>query len=35
MRTGITHFDTAVGYGNGHSEELYGQFLKASESRFF
>lgn len=24
---GIRHFDTGAGYGQGHSEELYGQFL--------
>jgi aryl-alcohol dehydrogenase-like predicted oxidoreductase len=26
--SGIRHFDTGAGYGGGHSEELYGQFLK-------
>ena len=30
---GITHFDTASGYGNGRSETLIGQFLQADPSR--
>ncbi|MBX3080547.1 MAG: aldo/keto reductase [Anaerolineae bacterium] len=30
---GITHFDTAEGYGGGHSERLIGRFIAASPSR--
>ena len=29
---GITHFDTALGYGNGHSEELIGKALGSHRS---
>ena len=32
---GIRHFDTASGYGNGHSEELYGKFLKGRRDDIF
>ncbi len=30
---GITHFDTAVDYGNGYSEALIGRFIQADPSR--
>ena len=30
---GITHFDTAEGYGGGHSERLIGRFIAASPAR--
>src|SRR3990172_7326914 len=30
---GITHFDTASGYGNGYSERLIGRFMAADSSR--
>ncbi|MFN8447206.1 MAG: aldo/keto reductase [Anaerolineae bacterium] len=30
---GITHFDTATGYGGGYSERLIGRFLAADPSR--
>jgi aryl-alcohol dehydrogenase-like predicted oxidoreductase len=30
---GITHFDTAAGYGNGYSERLIGRFIAAQPSR--
>lgn len=30
LANGITHFDTASGYGNGRSESLIGQFLQAA-----
>jgi myo-inositol catabolism protein IolS len=32
---GIRHFDTAAGYGNGHSEELYGRFLKRRREQIY
>src|ERR1700712_4557927 len=32
---GIRHFDTAAGYGNGHSEVLLGQFLKGRRNEVF
>ncbi len=32
---GIRHFDTGAGYGGGHSEELYGQFLKHRRDEVF
>jgi aryl-alcohol dehydrogenase-like predicted oxidoreductase len=32
---GIRHFDTAGGYGNGHSEEIYGRFLEGRRSEIF
>ena len=32
---GLRHFDTGAGYGNGHSEELYGRFLKGRRSEIF
>lgn len=32
---GIRHFDTAAGYGGGHSEELYGQFLKGRRDQIY
>ncbi|MCC6802504.1 MAG: aldo/keto reductase, partial [Anaerolineae bacterium] len=37
MRTsldaGVTHFDTASGYGDGYSERLIGRFLSAEPGR--
>lgn len=33
MDNGVTHFDTADGYGNGESERLIGRFLSADSSR--
>ncbi len=32
---GLRHFDTAAGYGGGHSEELYGQFLKGRRDQIY
>ena len=32
---GIRHFDTGAGYGGGHSEELYGQFIADKRSSLF
>jgi aryl-alcohol dehydrogenase-like predicted oxidoreductase len=32
---GIRHFDTGAGYGDGHSEELYGQFLAGKRDSVF
>ena len=32
---GITHFDTGATYGKGHSEELYGAFLKGKRDKLF
>ena len=32
---GLRHFDTGAGYGNGHSEELYGRFLKSRRAQVF
>ena len=32
---GITHFDTATGYGSGQSEELIGNFLQGKRDRVF
>ena len=32
---GVRHFDTAVGYGNGHSEEIYGHFLEGRRGEIF
>lgn len=32
---GLRHFDTAAGYGGGHSEELYGRFLKGRRADVF
>lgn len=33
LDAGITHFDTASGYGNGYSERLIGRFLSAETGR--
>ncbi|MGL4968531.1 MAG: aldo/keto reductase [Inquilinus sp.] len=33
--SGVRHFDTAGGYGNGHSEEIYGAFLAGRRSEIF
>lgn len=33
FENGITHFDTATGYGDGYSERLLGQFIGADSSR--
>ena len=30
---GVRHFDTAGGYGDGHSEEIYGGFLAGRRAR--
>src|SRR5689334_11909643 len=32
---GVRHFDTAAGYGSGHSEELYGRFIKGRRDQIF
>ena len=32
---GIRHFDTAGGYGDGHSEEIYGRFLEGRRGEIF
>jgi myo-inositol catabolism protein IolS len=32
---GLRHFDTGAGYGNGHSEELYGRFIKGRRDDIF
>lgn len=32
---GVRHFDTAGGYGNGHSEEIYGAFLSNKRGEIF
>jgi aryl-alcohol dehydrogenase-like predicted oxidoreductase len=32
---GIRHFDTAARYGGGHSEELYGAFIKGRRDQIF
>ena len=32
---GITHFDTASGYGSGHSERLLGQFIRDKRDSIF
>jgi myo-inositol catabolism protein IolS len=33
LELGITHFDTATGYGNGYSERLIGRFMAAKPGR--
>lgn len=33
LEQGITHFDTASNYGNGHSERLVGRFMASEPSR--
>ena len=33
LALGITHFDTAEGYGDGHAEELLGQAIKGADRR--
>src|SRR5690349_4155839 len=33
LEHGLTHFDTAEGYGGGHSERLLGQFINAAPNR--
>lgn len=33
LENGVTHFDTASGYGNGYSERLLGQFMAADANR--
>jgi aryl-alcohol dehydrogenase-like predicted oxidoreductase len=33
LENGITHFDTATGYGNGYSEQLLGRFMQADSTR--
>jgi myo-inositol catabolism protein IolS len=32
---GVRHFDTGARYGGGHSEELYGQFVKARRGEIY
>lgn len=32
---GVRHFDTGAGYGKGHSEELYGQFIRQRRNEVF
>ena len=32
---GLRHFDTGAGYGGGHSEELYGQFLRGKREEIY
>lgn len=32
---GIRHFDTGARYGNGHSEELYGRFIRSRREQVF
>jgi aryl-alcohol dehydrogenase-like predicted oxidoreductase len=32
---GINHFDTATGYGGGHSEQLLGRFIKGKREKLF
>ena len=32
---GVRHFDTGAGYGAGHSEELYGQFVRPRRDELF
>ena len=33
LENGVTHFDTAEGYGNGYSERLLGRFISADSTR--
>lgn len=35
LDAGITHFDTAMAYGNGRSERLVGQFIAGKQDRVF
>jgi len=35
LACGISHFDTAAGYGNGHSEKLIGKFLRGRRDAIF
>jgi myo-inositol catabolism protein IolS len=35
LNAGINHFDTAAGYGDGHSERLIGQFLQGRRETVF
>jgi aryl-alcohol dehydrogenase-like predicted oxidoreductase len=35
LRCGISHFDTAAGYGDGHSERLIGRFLQGRRDSIF
>ena len=32
---GLRHFDTGAGYGDGHSEEIYGRFLEGRRAEVF
>lgn len=32
---GVRHFDTGAGYGKGHSEDLYGEFIRERRSEIF
>ncbi|MBT3276057.1 MAG: aldo/keto reductase [Spirochaetales bacterium] len=35
LELGMNHFDTASGYGNGHSERMVGSFLKGRRDKIF
>lgn len=35
INRGITHFDTAIGYGDGHSERLVGEFIKDKREQVY
>ena len=35
FQNGVTHFDTATGYGNGYSERLVGRFLPGRREQIF
>jgi myo-inositol catabolism protein IolS len=35
FRHGITHFDTAIDYGDGHSEQLLGRFIAGRRDQLF
>ena len=35
LEMGITYFDTAPGYGNGESEEMFGEVLQGMEDKIF
>ncbi|MHB9031741.1 MAG: aldo/keto reductase [Anaerolineae bacterium] len=35
IQQGVNFFDTALGYGDGHSEELIGRLLKGRRGKFF
>ncbi len=35
LQNGVTHFDTATGYGSGYSEQLVGRFLAGTREKVF